>query len=488
MAIGLTPSHTERFAVVDLTIEQFIVIAVDAAKQLHWNTHVTLNMDFTAYRGEEEITVTLESDTVVVKSTSTGRHATDREQNKKNTQAFITAFKGIKASLSSEDLSRKYKKWLIQQITTYYKETAPPPPPTSTKEDLRTFVSHFVPKKGYFVTPLLLDLNIGIFFLMVGSGVDIWNPASTDLIHWGASFKPLVLGGEWWRLLSACFVHIGFLHLLMNLLALFFIGFILEPYLGMLRLTTVYLLTGLAASVTSLWWHNATAVSAGASGAIFGLYGAFLALLTTNLIEKGVRSQLLYSIVLFVVYNLLFGMRGNIDNAAHLGGLVSGLVAGYLFYPSLKKSQHTLLRYSSVAMVSLVILCAAVSLFRALPNNISKYDMGIQTFKLLEAEALSLYPQMWRTKNEKQVTAIMIKGVEQWKKGQKLLTELEKLKLTGQQHRLNKALLHYCTLRIKSYEIYYNLLKNETGAYGPEYDRYNQQLSATLADMKGQGY
>jgi membrane associated rhomboid family serine protease len=100
-------------------------------------------------------------------------------------------------------------------------------------------------------------------------------------------------------------------------------------------MAAVYLITGIAASLTSLWWHPAT-VSIGASGAIFGLYGVFLALLTTKFFPPIFKKSFALSIVVFVGGNLLIGLSGGIDNAAHLGGLVSGLIAGYLLYPFLK--------------------------------------------------------------------------------------------------------------------------------------------------------
>ena len=121
----------------------------------------------------------------------------------------------------------------------------------------------------------------------------------------------------------------------MNMYALVYIGLLLEPYLGKTRLAVAYVLSGAAGGATSVFWHEVV-VSAGASGAIFGLYGVFLAMLTTNLMEKSARKSLLISIGVFVFYNLANGMKAGIDNAAHIGGLISGLLIGYAYYPELK--------------------------------------------------------------------------------------------------------------------------------------------------------
>jgi len=198
-----------------------------------------------------------------------------------------------------------------------------------------------------YITSLIILLNIIVFIIMVIKGVDFWNPSSESLLNFGANYRPLILNGEWWRLVTCCFVHIGIIHLLVNLGALYYIGELLEPLLGVARFTTAYLLTGIAGSMASIYWHENT-VSAGASGAIFGMYGVFLALLTTNLIKKNQRKELLSSIGIFIAYNLLYGIlkgkndgliKGEIDNAAHIGGLLAGLLCGYFYYFGLKNQK-----------------------------------------------------------------------------------------------------------------------------------------------------
>ena len=114
----------------------------------------------------------------------------------------------------------------------------------------------------------------------------------------------------------------------------------LEPLLGSLRLALIYLLTGLVGSVASLLWYEGI-VSVGASGAVFGLYGVFLALLLTKVFPPAMKKAFLVSTVVFVGYNLLLGLGGGIDNAAHIGGLVSGLVTGFCLYPFLKQKEET---------------------------------------------------------------------------------------------------------------------------------------------------
>jgi len=158
-------------------------------------------------------------------------------------------------------------------------------------------------------------------------------------LNWGANFRPLTTEGQWWRLLTSTFLHGGLMHLLANMYGLLFVGIFLEPLLGRTKYLIAYLLTGILASVASLWWYDAT-VSVGASGAIFGLYGIFLALLLTKVFHPDFAKSFLLSTAIFVGFNLLMGLTGGIDNAAHIGGLLSGFIVGLILYPSLKRQNE----------------------------------------------------------------------------------------------------------------------------------------------------
>ena len=136
--------------------------------------------------------------------------------------------------------------------------------------------------------------------------------------------------------------------------------------LGKVKYITAYLCTGIIASVVSLWWHKDGINSAGASGAIFGLYGLFLALLTTNLIPKQMRQPLLQSIVIFVVYNLAYGMKGGVDNAAHVGGLISGFIIGYIYVFGIKKEKQN---EKTALIVPLVLLLSIGGTYGYLQQN-----------------------------------------------------------------------------------------------------------------------
>ena len=126
------------------------------------------------------------------------------------------------------------------------------------------------------------------------------------------------------------------MHLVFNMYGLLFVGIFLEPLLGKTKYLIAYLLTGILSSCASIWWFDAT-VSVGASGAIFGLYGIFLALLLARVYPPGFSKAFLTSTLIFVGYNLLMGLTGGTDNAAHIGGLSSGFLLGLMLYPTINK-------------------------------------------------------------------------------------------------------------------------------------------------------
>ncbi|MFY9268854.1 MAG: rhomboid family intramembrane serine protease [Candidatus Manganitrophaceae bacterium] len=181
-----------------------------------------------------------------------------------------------------------------------------------------------------YVTPVLIGVNVLVFILMTATGVSPTDPTIPDLLLWGANFGPKTTSGEWWRLLTSLFIHIGISHILLNMWVLSTAGPLVERMIGNVGLLLLYLAAGLTGSVTSLFW-NPLLVSAGASGAIFGIYGALLGLLLRqhSSIPREILTQLRNSGLGFLFYNLVYGMmQPNIDSAAHIGGLAGGFLGG----------------------------------------------------------------------------------------------------------------------------------------------------------------
>lgn len=208
-----------------------------------------------------------------------------------------------------------------------------------------------------YATYTIIGINVLVFILMLFDGAGLLDSNTLVHIKWGSNYSPLTLSGDWWRLITNIFIHFGIIHITMNMYCLYSVGVYLEPILGKVKYIAAYLCTGILASITSLWWHSEGVNSAGASGAIFGMYGLFLALLTTtNLIPKKIRRALLQSTVIFVVYNLVYGIKSGVDNAAHIGGLLSGFILGYLYVINHLTRRKTLdQKHSDRGIMSLII-------------------------------------------------------------------------------------------------------------------------------------
>ena len=178
-------------------------------------------------------------------------------------------------------------------------------------------------------TLIIVGLCVLVYLAMVFTGASPFNPTREQLLRWGANWGPLSLGSQPWRILTSNYVHVGIIHLGFNMWCLWNLGQLAERILGRLNFVVLYTFCGLAGSLASLWWHPIV-VGAGASGAIFGLAGASIAAFYLGHlpIPKAAMQGTMRSLLTFVGYNLLFGLTPGIDNSAHIGGLVAGLVMG----------------------------------------------------------------------------------------------------------------------------------------------------------------
>lgn len=192
-------------------------------------------------------------------------------------------------------------------------------------------------------TIVLIGLNVLLFLLMVLRGVSAFDPTADSVLEWGADYGPLTLHGQWWRMVVSTFLHFGVIHLLFNMFVLFNIGVFLEILAGRVRFVVLYLVCGVGGSAASLAWHPSV-VSAGASGAIFGLYGALLGYLVRHrgsIPAESLASQRKGALT-FIAYNLIYGLRPGVDMTAHIGGLATGFVLGlFLIQPPFLSSSSS---------------------------------------------------------------------------------------------------------------------------------------------------
>lgn len=221
-----------------------------------------------------------------------------------------------------------------------------------------------------WVTYALVAINLAIWGFMLLKGGNLLNTPTDKLLLWGGNAASEVQKGEWWRLLTATFMHSGLMHVAMNMLGLYAAGVLVERIYGARLYLIVYFGAGLLGSAFSLHFSAQQAVSVGASGAVFGVTGALLVavLQHRDKLPKSFSKQMLSGVGFFVVYSLLqgFGKTG-IDNAAHIGGLLGGALAAFILPErfDLPAFQKVMLRRALTALV--VMTAATVSIAAMAP-------------------------------------------------------------------------------------------------------------------------
>lgn len=351
-----------------------------------------------------------------------------------------------------------------------------------------------------YATYAIIAINVLIFILMVLDGAGLMTPNGIVHLKWGSNFKTLTQSGDWWRLITCVFIHFGIIHLALNMYALFSVGVYLEPMLGKVKYITAYLCTGVLASLASLWWHTEPTNSAGASGAVFGMYGLFLALLTSNLIPKSVRQALLQSIVVFVIYNLIYGLKGGVDNAAHIGGLISGLLIGYAYVFAIKKEKEEQpVKWIVPAVV--IITIVSVSLYleqnkssaqerKAIQEEIAiasfkdaeKYSEQLQRFAVLEEKAVNAMNDT--VANEILVENMKKISVNAWLEAEGIIQSMQKMNVSEAQHKKADLMLEYVRLRQKETDFRINFAATPTNALNDSITSVVRRINVVVSQIK----
>jgi rhomboid protease GluP len=230
-------------------------------------------------------------------------------------------------------------------------------------------------------TYLLVGINCLVYLAMVMRGANPFSPSVDQLMGWGANNAGSVLmDGQWWRIVTAMFVHVGILHLGTNIWCLWNLGLLAEPLMSSGGLIAVYILTGAAGNLLSTLWNwrhalhdpSGTLVflpGAGASGAVFGIAGALIVLLKSNRLPVPPEElkRLRKSVIYFAGINLVIGFSINfganltgvlVDNSAHIGGFLCGLLFASPMVPRIgsPRSSFKLRLQWAVIMVVLILI------------------------------------------------------------------------------------------------------------------------------------
>ena len=219
--------------------------------------------------------------------------------------------------------------------------------------------------RDFPVTTALAAISLSVFVVMVASGGSPMRFSPEDLIRWGGNWGPLTMSGDYWRLLTAGFVHGDIIHLAFNLWCLWSLGQLAERLFGSLITAAIYILTGVAGAMLSIGWNHGR-LEVGASGAIFGIAGAILSGIKFGNVAVGPmqRRQIFSSLIFFVIFNLTIGLGPGIDNMCHLGGLVSGLIFGVPLATAMASGKKHF-EWATIIVASLVLVGAGQQIVAA---------------------------------------------------------------------------------------------------------------------------
>lgn len=225
-------------------------------------------------------------------------------------------------------------------------------------------------KKPFFISYILIGINVFLFVLMVFYQPGFSTELSIDtLVTFGAKYNMKIADGEYFRLLTAMFLHANLMHIVFNSLALRALGRDVEVFFGKAKFLIIYFVAGIIGSLGSYMFNDAIGV--GASGAIFGLLGANLYLMTINptLYKKIYGNDMLVLLGINLVYGL---MNPSIDNVAHLAGMIGGYLAAW----SVGIKQQNPFKAKHMIAQAVTIILIVVSVAWGIPNykNNWKYD------------------------------------------------------------------------------------------------------------------
>jgi rhomboid protease GluP len=341
MALSLVAKRRKKIPTGICEANHFQVIAYRVVQSLGWRIAAISDHELVAYArvslrsAGEEIRLKLLKGSIKVTSECVGIQPFAFGKNVSNIRRFGQRLKELETTTSKEDIPTYLQEIDAQEeISNQLSSTV-----THSKNQISDIFSIFFGEKDFYFTSKILALNVFIYILLWVTGSYEQAYQLEAFYYFGGVHRGLINDGEWWRLIAQTFVHGSFLHLFFNMYAFLYVSLLLEPLIGRYRYLGLYLLVGALASLSSVFYFE-NVIAIGASGAIFGLYGATLALLIAGLLRNRIRISLFISLTVFTSYSLISGMEEGVDYAAHLGGFASGIVLGFLMAWWMKRKER----------------------------------------------------------------------------------------------------------------------------------------------------
>ena len=276
------------------------------------------------------------------------------------------------AALAAED-QEKLLDAVYQRLESMAPRVGPADPAVNVLAEERLFQERLLAlAPRTWVTYGLIALNVLVWGLTLAFGSGVLHQGSAEqLLAWGGNAASEVQQGEWWRLVTATFLHSGILHLVMNMAGLFGMGQMVERIYGHRLFALIYLGAGLLGSAASLHFSAQKAVSVGASGAVFGVAGALLIAVSHHRkqLPRMFGKQMVSGISIFILYSLAQGLlTPGIDNAAHAGGLLAGMALALILPERFDEAQFARKVKARTVLASIFIALAVVGVASSAPQ------------------------------------------------------------------------------------------------------------------------
>ena len=480
MAFGWKTQYEKRIPSEGLNNWEILSIIQQACRELEWEYLVVDENKFTATTpthwtlSEEIIKIAIENEEIIFRSRSESLELYEAGRNQKNIEEhLLPKYRKIKEQWKSDQLqhaANALRDETLKQLKSGNRVTG----------EKISFGW-----KDHGMTFFLIAVHVAVFLAMMLQGVDVLNPSVRDIVRWGGNVKSNVTGGDWWRLISNVFVHIGILPLLVNLVGLYFIGLMVEAILGKLKLLISYLTTGVLSSLVSIVLVP-EGVSSGAVGAIFGQYGVLLAFITTPYVNKKFSPWWAFGAVAYAVFNIVVGFRGGNDNAAMMGGFFAGLATGYLFY--FFHFKRNLARAGGTRISIEVLLLTTLIVYFYLRvhgrNDSLRFEREVMKLNQIEVKAMAQMQHLQSAQsNNDAVHVLRDSALPQWRHFQDEIMKTDSYNLSREYRRKRKLLNEYAGLRVHQTELIYKSINEGTDKYNGEIDEVSDRIEKIIDQL-----
>lgn len=488
MSLGFPPKYSEELVLTGINEKELYALAYQTAEKLNWHIEHTAKHGFIVVtsnnplESQHEMSLVFEEGKIKIHCISISNFFYDFGRNKKLIRKFISWLNKQLTSFEPALLQEKYATLEIEFLKNSSDFLSNDPLEHYKNE--KHFWHAFIPHKDYLFTPIILYANLLLFLLIWSTGGGFLLPSIEVMTFWGANLKSLTLNGESWRIISSAFLHFGFFHFIMNMYALLNIGMILEPEIKSKNFGLGYFLSILAAGSASLYWNDFV-ISAGASGAIFGLYGIFIALFSSKIIKNKARKAMLSSVLIFTAYTLLNGLKnGQVDNVGHFSGFAAGLIIGFAIVLHRKYQLNNFIRPMVYPILIFIFLGFSSFVLLFSVDKSEEYLTLMKKFEENEEKALVVYYSPNSTPVDTIMKMIKNEGLVYWQENLKISLYLQTTDLPENLLRKNQLITEYCIARIEAYSMLYAYLNHGLSVRKFLSYEYNQRTQELINQIK----